>query len=98
MLDRPPRWFYEIPENAIELCNDCKHRSKNWDTESIPTCDAFPDGIPEEVLLCDIDHRKPVEGDHGIQFEPDEEHIRKKKEWATQIIQKINEYNQGLKK
>lgn len=33
------------------------------------TCDAFPDGIPESILLGGADHREPVDGDHGMQFE-----------------------------
>lgn len=34
-----------------------------------PTCDAFPTGIPEAVFGNELDHREPIEGDHGIQFE-----------------------------
>lgn len=33
-------------------------------------CKAFPKGIPEEIAFGDNPHTKPVEGDHGIQFEP----------------------------
>lgn len=69
-IRKPPRWTYEIPKNAVALCNDCKHRSPLWPDEI--TCTAFPDGIPDEVLFCDLDHRKPIDGDHGIQFEPKE--------------------------
>ena len=61
------RWDDEILENEIKLCNDCKHK---WLHEI--KCDAFPDGIPDDVLCCDLDHRKPIDGDHGIQFEPKE--------------------------
>ena len=34
------------------------------------TCDAFPQRIPDAILESKVDHRQPVEGDHGIQFEP----------------------------
>lgn len=33
------------------------------------TCTAFPTGIPEAVFGNELDHRQPVEGDRGIQFE-----------------------------
>lgn len=31
-------------------------------------CLAFPDGIPEEIVLFGADHRTPVLGDSGIVF------------------------------
>lgn len=33
-------------------------------------CDAYPDGIPTEILYSQADHREAYEGDGGIQFEP----------------------------
>jgi hypothetical protein len=33
------------------------------------TCDAFPGGIPDDIYFDCADHRHPVDGDHGIQFE-----------------------------
>ncbi|SFM43682.1 hypothetical protein SAMN05421863_102855 [Nitrosomonas communis] len=46
-------------------CATCVHRSQ----KAPGYCLAFPDGIPEEILSCKNDHRKPFRGDHGIQYE-----------------------------
>lgn len=32
-------------------------------------CEAFPDGIPDLVYGNGVDHRRPVDGDHGIRFD-----------------------------
>ena len=60
-------------------CLACVHWESPLDredldlTEGEPTqaCDAFPlpAGIPDGVWWNRVDHRKPVDGDHGIQFE-----------------------------
>jgi hypothetical protein len=47
------------------ICDSCTHRRTST------TCDAFPDGIPIEISTLGGDHRKPVAGDHGIQWEWD---------------------------
>lgn len=47
-----------------ELCDNCKHLDYNL------VCTAFPNGIPDEILIKGFDHRNPYPGDHGIQFEP----------------------------
>jgi hypothetical protein len=40
-----------------------------WDSpDGIATCEAFPDGIPDDVLENRLDHRQPVSGDHGIRW------------------------------
>jgi hypothetical protein len=39
--------------------------------EEIETCDAFPDGIPDDVLFGDRPHTKPIAGDNGLQYEPE---------------------------
>jgi hypothetical protein len=54
------------------LCFDCKHFQGPAPpgTMSAYVCEAFPDGIPMNILLLQPDHREPVDGDHGIQFEP----------------------------
>jgi hypothetical protein len=46
------------------VCFKCAHLDR------YPKCEAFPDGIPQEVRDGLNDHKKPIEGDHGIQFEP----------------------------
>lgn len=33
-------------------------------------CEAYPDGIPTEIIMCQWDHRYPKPGDHGLQFSP----------------------------
>ncbi len=44
------------------LCNQCKHKRKGI------TCEAFPDGIPIEILRSG-EHYTSVHGDNGIVFE-----------------------------
>lgn len=49
-------------------CDDCKHQHEDG-----VSCDAFPDRIPNDILMGRYDHKKPYPGDHGIRFEPVEE-------------------------
>ncbi len=53
-------------------CDHCKHRR----TED--TCAAFLEGIPTQFIGFDsnADHRRPYDGDNGIQFEPKDEEAR----------------------
>ena len=44
-------------------CLNCHHFRTGY------SCAAFPEGIAEEVLLNQKDHRQPLPGDNGIQFE-----------------------------
>ncbi len=50
---------------ALPQCLDCRHFHPHFAW----TCDAFPDGIPEDIFDGAL-HDKPRDGDHGIQFEP----------------------------
>ena len=50
-----------------DQCNRCINANSD------NTCSAFPNGIPEEVLLGEFDHRKPYPNklnpqDQGIRF------------------------------
>lgn len=49
----------------VGICNKCKHRNLGE-----ATCKAFPDGIPDEILMGEYIHILPYEGDNDIQFEP----------------------------
>lgn len=45
------------------VCVLCKH-VREWGK-----CDAFPDGIPEEIMSGENLHDKPFPGDRDIQFD-----------------------------
>lgn len=52
------------------LCATCEHfHTENKESN---TCDAFPDGIPWEIIKGKVDHREPYEGDNGIQYKESE--------------------------
>jgi len=58
------RWAHE--ETFVEVltpCVTCKHRISGL------TCNAFPAGIPQVVLIGEEQHRTPLPGDGGIQYE-----------------------------
>ena len=46
------------------LCLYCKHFIEMW------YCKAFPKEIPDVILRYEHDHKTPIEGDNGIQYEP----------------------------
>lgn len=50
-------------------CDACKHLRPKAKLNDSFTCDAFPTGIPDEIFYDEQDHRQPIDGDHGIQFE-----------------------------
>jgi hypothetical protein len=50
---------------------DYKHDDASTsDTDPAGSCDAFPDGIPTGILMSDLDHRRPIKGDHGLRYDP----------------------------
>lgn len=46
------------------ICHRCTHRRRAFPA----TCDAFPDGIPIQILIGDFIHTTPYPGDKGITF------------------------------
>lgn len=49
-------------------CMSCRHFDAAVKDRDV--CEAFPEGIPVEILDGSVDHRQPVEGDHGVRWEP----------------------------
>ena len=54
-------------------CAICMH-GKHFKTmgNMKPVCSAFPQGIPETVWIGTLLHTKPINGDHGFQYEKTE--------------------------
>lgn len=62
-----------------KACHDCIHfmgmkqvdendDGSQEEVEMTVHCAAFPNGIPEDIQEGQNMHRKPYEGDHGIQY------------------------------
>ena len=51
------------------MCFSCVHYTGDNATIAGSNCKAFPDQIPNAILLGYVIHDKPIDGDHGIQFE-----------------------------
>jgi hypothetical protein len=56
------------------ICEGCTRRivdsNAHVDDEVRYACEAFPRGIPQDIVLNQFDHRKRHDGDHGLRFEP----------------------------
>jgi len=65
----------KLPEIVIveprhaPICLGCAHLHRPGDLPQY-TCDAFPRGIPVEILKNQFNHTRPHPRDGGIRFEP----------------------------
>jgi hypothetical protein len=53
-------------EGQEPVCLECDNYH-HWNFDGF-TCDAFPAGIPAEILVGGGTHKKPIPGDNGIVF------------------------------
>ena len=63
-----PQAGWEVEQQpSVKFVGICHLCARRWGPL---TCQAYPGGIPWEILAGTVDHRKPYEGDHGLQFVP----------------------------
>jgi hypothetical protein len=58
---------------ARSQCSVCAHFRSPFSVEPYregPFCAAFEAGISDAVYTNHLDHRQPVEGDHGVRWAP----------------------------
>lgn len=54
----------------ISQCMLCSHCHVETPVPTGWSCDAYPEGIPEDLVSGVVDHRQPADGDRGIRWEP----------------------------
>ena len=64
-IDEDQGGFFSIPEVS---CGRCKRKHEKL--TGTPTCDAFPEGIPDTIMFGGLKHTSPIAGDNGIVFDP----------------------------
>jgi hypothetical protein len=61
MIDETKR---KIPRPAAPQCNTCRHFEGVRNGQ--PSCPAYKDGIPDDVIFNDVVHNKPLPGQTGV--------------------------------
>ena len=51
----------------VTQCSACRHFHR--EDRAHETCAAFPEGIPADILANRLDHRRPIDGDHGVTWQ-----------------------------
>lgn len=65
-MSDPDRFGWnEETQLIVSQCSVCAHAHTTG-----PTCSAYLDGIPDEIMYNEHDHRQFFDGDHGIRFDP----------------------------
>jgi len=49
------------------ICMSCARMARGPNA-AVGTCEAFPEGIPDDIWLGGYDHRLPYPGDEGVLF------------------------------
>lgn len=57
----------------VSQCSRCTQFRSPFDNPGATdaSCAAFPEGIPDKVYSNELDHRQPIDGDHGIRWTDD---------------------------
>jgi len=69
---------------SFTMCLICTH------SQNRGGCDAYPDGIPDDILSGRVDHRLPQPDDHGIQFEEIQPHTEQER-LSVRLIHENND-------
>jgi len=64
MIKRLDKFAWEENGFIVSPCMRCRHKHQD------ATCNAFPHGIPNDILTGKTSHSQSYPGDNGIQFEP----------------------------